>query len=546
MGVTRRTVLRLLTSAPLVATAACCTRQYPKREIDSLESLKALPAPQPREGAAIARRGPIIDVHAHFFNASDVPVRGFLAECIAHGQPQAVEELLKVAAHLAEGLAGAAPTAAEELRTLRKLAGPEAVVPATLSDPHKVAKAEAAQRLAETIRNSDFERLYRRMKQSAPLEAPGAARTGPLSSAEIEAVVDGAEQPSPAMIEAVPAAARDDTAAAADGVLGFLKYMVSPRWANVQTYMQTFTRGPHAFGIDHVLGALVDFDYWLDCPPHSAHDDQVALHQQLFELHRTSSPKGAPYFFPVVAYNPWTDIEQDGGGLRRVVDAFTHRHFVAVKIYPPTGFRPAGNGSIPKGELKKRHPDIKTLDATLEKFFETCATMKIPVLAHAAPSNGRDQFHDDYSGPQHWEALLARYASRSAVQIVDFGHFGGGRRNWTADFASLMSRKPAMSLYGDLGYWDELMCGTESDDCTSARLQLGKAMKVPIPGTSDTVLDRVMFATDWLMLSQVKRWSDYPRLLRESLTQIPDVDEESVSKVFGGNALKCFSLPIQA
>jgi len=383
------------------------------------------------------------------------------------------------------------------------------------------------------------------MKASAGPEA-AAVRTGPLSADEIEAVVDAAEQPSAPGTEAAAPVARDDNAAAADGVLGFLKYMLSPRWVNVKTYMQAFTRGPGAFGIDHVLGALVDFDYWLDCPPQSAHDDQVTLHQRLFELYRTSSPKGAPYLFPVVAYNPWTDIEQGGAGLKRVVDAFTNRHFVAVKIYPPTGFRPAGNASIPVGELKKRHPDTKLLDATLAKFFETCAAMKIPVLAHAAPSNGRDAFHDDYSGPQHWETLLKSYASSTRVQIVDFGHFGGGRRNWTQEFAALIGRTPAMALYGDLGYWEELMCASGPDDCASARRQLERAMAVPIQGTSDTVLDRVMFGTDWLMLSQVRRWPDYPRLLHESVAQIPGMNAEGLAKVFGGNALTCFALPVQS
>ena len=68
--------------------------------------------------------------------------------------------------------------------------------------------------------------------------------------------------------------------------------------------------------VRHRPGApLVNFDYWLDCPPRSAQDNQVLLHQRLFKLHPTSSPQGGLYFHPIVAYNPWTDIEQDDAGL---------------------------------------------------------------------------------------------------------------------------------------------------------------------------------------------------------------------------------------
>ena len=226
-----------------------------------------------------------------------------------------------------------------------------------------------------------------------------------------------------------------------------------------------------------------------------------------------------------------------------MVDACTKGNFVAVKIYPPTGFRPAGNETIPAA-TKKARPDLKKLDATLGAFFDKCAELRLPVLAHAAPSNGRDNAHDDFGGPKGWEALLKRYASASRAQIVDFGHFGGGQdAAWIREFADLISRHPQMSLYADLGYWEELMCPDPPNSaCSAARDWLGKAMRVPISGTTETVLDRTMFATDWLMLSQVKRWAEYPWLLHESLRSILAANDADVAKVFGGNAKKCFRL----
>jgi hypothetical protein len=72
-----------------------------------------------------------------------------------------------------------------------------------------------------------------------------------------------------------------------------------------------------------------------------------------------------------------------------VVDACTARHFVVAKIYPPTGFRPAGNARILPENLKRRYRDAKDLDAALKRFFMTCAEKRILGLAQAAPSNGR-------------------------------------------------------------------------------------------------------------------------------------------------------------
>ena len=327
-------------------------------------------------------------------------------------------------------------------------------------------------------------------------------------------------------------------------MLGFLNYMLSMRWVNLQSYMKAFTTNEHAFGVDKVLGSLVDFDYWLDCPPRSAHDDQVRLHQRLYELHcRRSAGGQEPYFYPVVAYNPWTDINQGGAALTRVVDACTKGNFVAVRIYPPTGFRPAGNETIPAA-TKKARPDLKKLDATLGAFFDKCAELRLPGIRAR--------------GAVEWAGQRARrfwWAERmgSAAQAVCIGVPCADRRLWAfrwwpgrrMDPGVRRSHQPPPA---DVALcrprvWEELMCPDPPNSaCSAARDWLGKAMRVPISGTNETVLDRTMFATDWLMLSQVKRWAEYPWLLHESLRSILAANDADVAKVFGGNAKKCFRL----
>jgi predicted TIM-barrel fold metal-dependent hydrolase len=551
MDLTRRTLLGMLTTAPLAAVAGgCCRSQYPKPAIGPDNPLPPASsilraAKKEARDAMAAGATRVVDVHAHFFNASDVPVRGFVAESLGHNAPQPIQFLLRALSPIADRIAANAPTVTDELKMVRRLleaAGPAAAASADpgpiVGNVMEVEAKETARRVAEATRNSEFQRRYRELKQRS---GPGAASTqppsSPLSPNEVYDVVMAARTPatpqaSAAVVRAA-AASEDEKSDAADGVLGFLFYMLSHRSSNLDAYMNTFARHERAFGVDTVLGALVDFDYWLDCPPLSAHVDQIELHALLSQM-------SGKYMRPIVAYNPWTDINQDGACLKRVVRAVKTQGFVGVKIYPPTGFRPTANATTAT-QTSKRRPDLKKLDDCLTHFFDTCAKEQIPVLAHANRSNGRDIAHDDFSRPEGWRALLERYASKTDMPVIDVGHFGGTSAGilWTRDFAKLMADMPKASLYGDLGYWDELMCpGTPDQICENARKRLKDVLTTVIdPAGNTTVADRVMFATDWLMLSQVKHWADYPARLFESVKEIA---RDDVDKIFGGNAAKCF------
>jgi predicted TIM-barrel fold metal-dependent hydrolase len=551
MELNRRTLLGLLATAPLAAIAnGCCRRGYPAPLIGSAKPVPAAAsilraASGDARAAMIAGTTRVVDVHAHFFNASDVPVRGFVAESIGHRAPAAAQVLLRALSPIADALADQAPTAAEELETLRGMLEAAAGPMAASADPSPIVNKvmddeakKAARRVTDATRNSEFQRRYREMKQR-PGAASSRSPSETISPDEVLQVVDESRKPAaPGAAGAPPraaAASADEQSDAADGILGFLFYMLSNRSSNLDAYMDTYARGNAAFGIDKVLGSLVDFDYWLDCPPMSAHDDQV-------ELHALISKMSGGFMKPVVAYNPWTDINQNGAGLARVVRAVKNLGFVAVKIYPPTGFRPAGNATTAT-QTTKRRPDLKKLDERLQAFFDTCAAERIPIIAHANRTNGRDIAHDEFSRPDDWRAMLARYASAARTPVIDVGHFGGasGDPSWTEGFAKLMADSPKISLYGDLGYWDELMCPGEPDAiCRAARRRLGDVLATPInPADGVTVADRVMFGTDWLMLSQVKRWADYPASLFDS---VKDIAPNAVDKIFGGNAATCFGV----
>ena len=526
---TRRDVLRALATTPLWTASACaCRSDYPVPRIPPAVLLASSPEPilmPPRHSRRAAEV--VIDTHAHFFNASDVPVRGFIAESMGHNAPSWLQPLIKAMAALAEKLADRAPTAFDELTSLNQLSdatrgrsGRE--LEAQIDRWFQEEREAAAERVAEVVRGTDFERKYREMVPD------GARDAGRISAQEVLNVMAAARA---ARIQDRRRAAGDMRARAAKAKLEFLFYMLSKRASNVRTYIEAFSPDDSSDGIDMVLGALVDFDYWLDCPPRSAHEDQIALHQHLAALH-------GGFFRPVVAYNPWTDIQQNGAALQRVCRAWATGVFVAAKIYPPTGFMPAGNaaGGVP---TQKRRPDLKKLDETLAAFFSMCAKQGIPVIAHAARSNGRDAAHDDFSSPSRWDTFLCRVAAETNSPAISLGHFGGDNpaTEWTRQFASLMRVYPKFRIFADLGYWDHLMCD-DATHCAEARARLNDVIGMAI-GESEKVGDRVMFATDWLMVSQVPDWQAYPQRVRESLESIAEADQ--IAKIFGANAKQCFT-----
>ena len=535
MDYTRRQLLRVLVASPFVPVACTPAGQRP-RAMSGAEPVEIRSILEPPARAVAARAagvGRVIDVHAHFFNASDVPVRGFIAESLGHRAPAVARPLLSALARIADRIASRAPTATEEIDFLRSLVRTTngltlQAAQASAQTSLQTERLETAQRVAEVIRGSDFERVYRSMTSGGVVTASSQVGT---SADQILATVSESESPGPEVVPATTEPGSDD-ARIADGVMGFLYYMLAYRSTNVNAYVAAYRRNGGAFGIDTVLSSLVDFDRWLERLPRSAHDQQIELHALLAQLH------GGAFLRPVAAYNPWTDIAENGAGLDRVVRACRDRGFVGVKIYPPMGFMPADNATTTV-KSKKRRPDLKRLDAVLETFFNNCAELSIPVIAHANQSNGRDDEHDNFSSPKAWGALLRRYANRAQVPVINVGHFGGGAGStWTKEFADLMAAFPNTLLYGDLGYWDELMCGSSMNPkCKVARDRLQAVLTAKI-GTQ-TVADRVMFGSDWLMLSQVKKWANYPWQLHESIAEIaPD----AVGKIFGENAEKCFGL----
>ena len=476
-------------------------------------------------------RHPRIDAHAHFFNASDVPVRGFLQGPVANEVGGSVGRLLKLLAPLGQQLARIAPSAREELDSLRLLQSHpslRSVVAREVMLDNLVAaeRARISRSFYESVRNTPFNDEYNkivRARQSA--RSPGFSEFEANDELNVQSVVAAMQLGKQPKALTPQLRAELSKQPYPEGVLAFIGCMLSARWMNLRQYSQAFSSAPGAFGIDHAFGALVDFDLWLEPTSRSNPKDQIALHQLLCEI-------SGGYMRPLVAYNPWRDAIEDGETARRAVEAVDKRGFIGIKLYPPNGFRPYGN-TARSGASRAGSPDGKTLDKYLSRFWDLCIEKHIPVMAHAGSSMGDDSRHNAMAGPEGWAALLQRMTNREPP-VVNLGHFGGdiATDGWTEEFAKLMGRPEGAGLYGDIAYWNQLTCtGSNDRACQLAQKKLRTVLAWP------QVAKRVMYGSDWHMLAREREWWQYPFDIAAETSEMPISQDD----LFGANAARCFA-----
>ncbi len=530
------------------AMSGCCS--FPTQTIAGVCS----PSPAPfLAGPEVVRAwaGPqrYFDAHTHFFNAADVPVEQFLVQSVAHSiQDERIRRLVIALAPVAAALAHLAPTPRAEMTVLCS-AGADRRLTAD-------AAASGLDAAIEARRRDTADALYDEIARR---------------SSEIPAIVDGAvvrtrgARPDSQLLRSAPSgfsrdfvreslslgsSVRDEATqkiqpyslrtlrleevqlAQIRNALQFVGFMLSPRHHNLRTYIQRFAEGSPDTPISGCFAAMVDFNYWLDCPAKASNmRDQVLLHEQM-------ALQSRGFLLPVVGYNPWVDIVEKDASLETVKWAVQEHGCVGVKIYPPMGYYPYGNDGHPLPGSSAPRPDLKLLDQKLARLYETCEDLGVPVMAHDNQSNGRDAASDDLAAATGW--IRADQALEKVRKLyVNAGHFGGAldhdgpEGDWTLRFVRLMQSATKLKLYGDLGFWDELITSER------ARMRLRELVRMPV-GAGATVADRTMYGSDWLMLSQTPGWESYADGIAAVLRS--DGGGSLVRRVMGANVLECYGL----
>lgn len=97
----RRQALKALGSTSALGLSGCCglaQRQLPDASFPGLRSEVRPFLMRPEQTKVRLSAMPCLDVHAHFFNAKDVPVRAFLQKSVGHDQSSVAQFLLSLMA----------------------------------------------------------------------------------------------------------------------------------------------------------------------------------------------------------------------------------------------------------------------------------------------------------------------------------------------------------------------------------------------------------------------------------------------------------------
>ena len=399
----RRTVLKTAGTAPwlLGAIAGCTTAASPPPG----DSARADPA--------------IIDVHCHLFNASDLPVRGFVQRVVL-GDPedQVVlgpdtrslrAALPYLAALLVELLSGSTPTAEEELASMDGFASRTLRI-----GPPRPASAADVERLRRAL-ESVLEPAAERRARIDAVDGQPPSEQGRIALFRAIAAETGAARGT-----AAPQQAELPYEAMARGLLAgrgtVSRYVQWALWltrSRQEIVERAVSLYGGAQGVVLFTPALIDFSQWLEEEPRQGSDleDQIRVMERLQRL-----PLGAVVhcFAP---YDPWRQIVDEEDGRRPsafdlVTWAVQEMGFVGVKLYPPMGFLPAGNTEVSQ-TYPVRADEVsdfpRRLDAALDKLYAWAAAAGVPVMAHASNSNGAADEYSERANPKGWSKVLARY-----------------------------------------------------------------------------------------------------------------------------------------
>lgn len=208
------------------------------------------------------------------------------------------------------------------------------------------------------------------------------------------------------------------------------------------------------------------------------------------------------------------------------------------------GFAPYGNARISTDFPKiweKANKDIELfperIDKEMMRLFAWCSSNNVPIMAHANPSKGPDNNSVLMGCPQHWNWAYQEMKARCIKPpAISFGHFGGSyadeenKPDWSREFAEILECEP--DAYADLSYWESFLY-EEKRPLTIEKL---KHLFKSFP----SLKQKLMYGTDWSMVSKEKGWGHYYFEFIESLTGVDDT--VPISDLMRNNAAKFLGL----
>ena len=501
----RREFIRLLGLSGLGLVSGCCATAKHITEAGAALSAGLL-AEDPAAFNNAALGIPAIDAHTHFFNASDMQAAGYLSGPIANEGPESLRSLIDILHPVVELMARKfAPSAYKEFHYLesmdRELSGLSRTDRLERLDQSIIErKNEIANELFKRLQRTNFPETFQSSMQNGRFLIQGETR---FSEQSVRAALDyGLSQNNLFNSTAAFEGPDEDHPA---GLLAFVGNLFHYRIENIRIYQKAYTTGAGSVRVAAACMAMDDFDYWLDGCDHPP----SRLHEQMLLTEKLAKVSNG-FILPLMAYNPWSDLQSGGESLALVEQAISRHGFVGVKLYPPICYLPMGDGDTP---LKSGWPTQEKLQPVLTELYKLCLDLDVPVMAHANFSKGAELVCDDRSSPANWTNLVETPGFERLR--INAGHFGGNHKppsageQWSKDFVGVMKKAP--HFFADIGFWDALAAG--NSDVVN---KLTGLMQSDI-GNGQRAAERILFGTDWFMTARLKNWPDYAGNVHQQL-----------------------------
>ena len=466
----------------------------------------------------------LVDIHAHVFNALDIPTYGFVTQAILDSDEVRLLEILEpLVWFITFIMDGGSPTVDQELAALEQLRNGEIralawQVPSPLRSALRRFFQDSEDTAREDERGGSREeyraKRARFVRLFGLLAGQDAAALGASEAARSEAAQRLQDDAGPAADDP----GTEDILRTLQAHVRWAAKFVRYRWQNVEEYWQLY--GDASAGASLLAPALVDFDSWLRAEdPSMRPSTPLAKQVEVMAALAAVQPAGR-LLHTFVAYDPRRDLEGEhpGDALRLVQDAVMRQGCIGVKLYPPMGFRALENGQ--PGLVFPRGPENPAgLDQRLMALYRWCSDEDVPIMAHCSPSNHPHAENAERADPAYWECVLSLFPTLR----LNLSHFGGlwalgeadqlpdpatpdRELSWWDRIVRMIGSGRYPNLYADIGDFDSVLLRHERDRAVTARLHryLSAAMtRHPRLGK------HVLYGTDWGMVGREYCHQDY-------------------------------------
>lgn len=487
-----------------------------------------------------------IDVHAHFFNGSDVQIGGLLRDVLAKDNPEVEDILKRFAETLQHFVWRLVPGPTREKRALARLR-----MALSKCGAKDLATADNGTELTGVVRSLRQEAYRDSLDQLMAANRKARITDKSFASDDVADLLatlpDDAEEfffeKGGTRTMMVNGDLQDPK-----GVVSFVLRMSQYRCVNYIDYLATIGTSKSR-EIDLVVAHILDFDVPLgkNRPTETSIPEQIAMMEELSILSGGRVHCFAP-FDPMKAV-----LSRARPTPLDIVKNAVERHgFIGVKLYPPMGFRAYGNAALPNDFWRRSWlpPEIqavadfgKRIDAELLKLYTWCRERGVPIMAHTHMSMGVTDDFQAMVGAEYWKLAIDEVPGLR----INFGHFGNTRlvengisRN--RRFMRLMTSgqgSKGQHLYADSGYFAELL--SDRAKLETALRELNREFISHHP----PIFDRLMFGTDWTMTSilgdKVNAYlADFEQVLSD--LEGPSFGAGDSNRFFGQNAAEFLGL----